>query len=122
MTSGGRRPLRAAIAAVLTLAAAGAAVVGTTLGHARYLDGYCWSRLPLPLGIAGGSGPTWRWPASIVCTLDGAPDVVVPDRFPLVWAVVCGAMGLLLAWLAWWWASRPSAVSAPPGAAPDAYS
>ncbi|GEM_PF-3477625 len=116
----GRRVPRTAIAAVLTVAAAGAATGVTILGHARYLNGYCWSRLPLPLGIAGGSGPTWRWPASVVCTLEGAPDVVVPDLFPLVWMVVCGATGLLVVWLAWSWAVRPPGVSAPPAAAPDA--
>ena len=120
MTSEGRQAPRAAIAAVLTLSVAGAAVAVATLGHARYLDGYCWSRLPLPLGHTGGSGPTWRWPASIVCPLDGAPDVVVSDLFPLVWVVVCGAAGSLAVWLTWWWATRPSRQTAAPGAAPDA--
>lgn len=118
-SEGGRVP-RTAIAAALTLVAAGTAATLTIVGHARYLDGYCWSRLPLPLGITGGSGPTWRWPTSVVCTLQGAPDVVVPDLFPLVWVVACGTTGLLVAWLAWWWAVRPRGVSAPPGATPDA--
>jgi hypothetical protein len=117
-----RRASRTAIAAALTVAAAGAAAGVTILGHARYLNGYCWSRLPLPLGIAGGSGPSWRWPASVVCALEGAPDVVVPDLFPLLWVIVCTATGMLVAWLAWWWAVRPWSVSAPPGAAPDACS
>jgi hypothetical protein len=120
VTSERRRAPRAAIAAVLTLTAAGAAVAIATLGHARYLDGYCWSRLPLPLGHGGGSGPTWRWPASIVCPLDGAPDVVVTDPFPLVWVVVCGAAGLLAVWLTWWWVAHASRQTASPGAAPDA--
>ncbi|GAA1475961.1 hypothetical protein GCM10009623_04070 [Nocardioides aestuarii] len=90
--------------ALLALAAGGAvAVLGYgawRLASARYLEDYCLTRAPLPLGDLEMSvvrGPSFDAPWRLRCDWQAVPDVVVTDPVPALGLVAVGVVALVVA-------------------------
>jgi hypothetical protein len=92
----------AIIAGVSTSVIAVTTVVLAAVGQGQYLEDFCFTRAPVPLGATSGLGPAWEFPARFRCRWHGTADVLVTDWLPFLWLVGCLSVGILAVAVLWW--------------------